>query len=211
MSRATISRSSVTLPTWAFALVVLAACNRTPPAPPPPPPASAAPAVTSATTAATPTTVPAIAVAPTPTGAPVASMVPVTSVPAPSPSEIALSADAAVCGAALHCCEATAHAARTVARREGYDPRDDPRRDPRFDPSYGGYGDPREDPRVRRVASRLVSGCQQLREPDAAHARRCAEQIETIRRTLREVGAPIPSSCHVPDLSAVPTLPSATQ
>lgn len=170
--------------------------------------------VTTLATATTPSpTVPPVAVAPTPTVAPTASMVPITSVPAPSPSQIALSEDAAVCGAALHCCEATAHEARTAARREGYDPRDDRRRDPRFDPDYsgyGGYGDPRDDPRVRRVSSRLVSGCQQLREPGAAHATRCAEQIETIRRTLREVGAPIPSSCHVPDTSAAPALPSAT-
>lgn len=139
-------------------------------------------------------------------------MVPVTTAPAPGPSAVALSADAAICGAALQCCESTRHAARAAARREGIDPRDpryDPRRDPRYDDRYDpyGYGDPRDDPRVRRATEHLVAGCQQLRSPDEAHAARCAQQIESIRRALRAAGAPVPSSCHVPELPA--TMPTS--
>jgi hypothetical protein len=132
---------------------------------------------------------PTAGTASTPTGEPLAT------VPTPPPSA-ALSADVVVCAAALHCCESTAHAARTTARREGIDPRYDPRRDARYD-ARDDY-----DPRIRRAVSRLVSGCRALRNPDAAHASRCAQQIESIRRAFREIGAPVPSTCRVPELPA---------
>lgn len=98
-----------------------------------------------------------------------------------------------------------------AARMEGYDLRRDPRDDPRYDPRYDPRRDPRydevrRDPRARR-AQRLASGCRSLRSPDAAHAHQCAEQIEQVRRAFREVGAAVPSSCHVPDLSTLPVAP----
>ncbi len=125
-------------------------------------------------------------------------------------SAAAARADATVCAAALRCCDAVSHSVRGAARREGVDLRDrryDPRRTPdqdRYDPGYG-YGDPRDDPRVRRAASRLISGCQALRHPDQAHAERCGRQIEAIRHALREAGAPIPSACRVPETTTAPT------
>lgn len=119
-----------------------------------------------------------------------------------------MSADAVVCTAALHCCEATERSVRSAARREGIDSRD-PRYDPRRAPRYGdeyGYDDPRDDPRIRRAVSHLVQGCRQLQNPDEAHAAQCARQIESIRHAIHEAGARVPATCRVPDMpTAAPT------
>ena len=110
-----------------------------------------------------------------------ASMVPTTAVPTPSPSAVALAADAAVCEAALHCCEAAAREARMAARMEGIDPRFDPRG------RLGGKFDEPIDEARHSAPARLAQGCRELRSGEAAHADRCASQIDQLRRAFREV------------------------
>jgi hypothetical protein len=125
-------------------------------------------------------------------------MVPTTTVPtAPSPSAVALAADAAVCEAALRCCESAAREARMAARMEGIDPRFDPRG------RLGGKFDDEIEGARHSAPARLAEGCRELRSGEAAHADRCASQIQQLRRAFREAHAPVPSSCHVPDTSAI--------
>ena len=168
------------------------------PPPPPPPPLLDAGAASSAPP-------PPVVVGSSPVMQPVPD--PGATVMRPVATDPALAAaaarDLAVCGAALRCCESAAREARMASRMEGLDPRFDPRRDPRFDPRrdprYDPRADPRRDPRLR-APRRLASRCRELRSGETpAVADECADQIEGMRRAFRYLGAPIPSSCRVPD------------
>jgi hypothetical protein len=188
------------------ALGIQACCFGSATGSPPPPPATAPPPVVPPPPPLTPPE-------PVPTGVMVPSTDPVPAQPpAVDPAVAALARDQAICGAALHCCEAAMREARTFARMEGidpYDPRGDPRFDPRRDPHYDPGRDPRRDPRLR-TPRRLAAGCRALRSGTDVTADRCTEQIEGMRRAFRQLRVAIPSACHVPEEPGAPTSEAPT-